>query len=88
LLPFVVCFLVILHIFFLHLYGSSNPLGVSSSVTKVSFHYYYSAKDLYVYFVFFFIFIIFTLKYGYFFIDAENFIPANPLVTPTHIQPE
>jgi ubiquinol-cytochrome c reductase cytochrome b subunit len=38
--------------------------------------------------VFFFIFIVFTLKYGYVFIDAENFIPANPLVTPTHIQPE
>ena len=31
---------------------------------------------------------VFTLKYGYAFIDAENFIPANPLVTPTHIQPE
>jgi quinol-cytochrome oxidoreductase complex cytochrome b subunit len=31
---------------------------------------------------------VFTLKYGYVFIDAENFIPANPLVTPTHIQPE
>lgn len=88
LLPFVIAFLVILHIFFLHLHGSSNPLGVSSSTNKVSFHYYYSVKDLYVYFVFMFIFIVFTLKYGYVFIDAENFIPANPLVTPTHIQPE
>ena len=88
LLPFVISFLVILHIFFLHLHGRSNPLGVSSSTNKVSFHYYYSVKDLYVYFVFIFIFIVFTLKYGYVFIDAENFIPANPLVTPTHIQPE
>jgi len=88
LLPFVVTALVILHIFFLHLYGSSNPLGVSSNTNKVSFHYYYSVKDLYVYFVFFFVFLFFTLKYGYAFIDAENFIPANPLVTPTHIQPE
>lgn len=35
-----------------------------------------------------FVFMFFTLKYGYSFIDAENFIPANPLVTPTHIQPE
>jgi ubiquinol-cytochrome c reductase cytochrome b subunit len=34
------------------------------------------------------VFIFFTLNYGYVFIDAENFIPANPLVTPTHIQPE
>nr|UBX38544.1 cytochrome b [Brachionus fernandoi] len=88
LLPFVVTALVILHIFFLHMYGSSNPLGVSSNTNKVSFHYYYSVKDLYVYFVFFFVFLFFTLKYGYAFMDAENFIPANPLVTPTHIQPE
>jgi ubiquinol-cytochrome c reductase cytochrome b subunit len=88
LLPFVVTALVILHIFYLHTYGSSNPLGVSSNTNKVSFHYYYSVKDLYVYFVFMFVFIFFTLKYGYSFIDAENFIPANPLVTPTHIQPE
>ena len=88
LLPFVVTALVLLHIFYLHEYGSSNPLGVSSNTNKVSFHYYYSVKDLYVYFVFIFVFMFFTLKYGYSFIDAENFIPANPLVTPTHIQPE
>jgi len=88
LLPFVVLFLVVLHLFFLHMYGSSNPLGVSSAVTKVTFHYYYSVKDLFVYFVFFFVFIVFTLKYGYLFMDAENFIPANALVTPIHIQPE
>lgn len=88
LLPFVVRFLVILHIFFLHMYGSSNPLGVSSSTYKVPFHYYYSVKDLFVYFVFFFVFTVVTLHFGYSLIDAENFIPANPLVTPNHIQPE
>lgn len=88
LLPFVVAALVIIHIFFLHLHGRSNPLGVRSATNKVPFHYYYSVKDLYVYFVFFFVFIVVTLKYGYNLIDAENFIPANPLVTPTHIQPE
>lgn len=88
LLPFVVSFLVILHLFYLHLEGRSNPLGVRSNTNKVAFHYYYSVKDLYVYFVFMFVFMVFTLKYGYIFIDAENFIPANPLVTPNHIQPE
>lgn len=88
LLPFLVTVMVILHIFYLHVYGSSNPLGISSNTNKVSFHYYYSVKDLFVYFVFIFVFMFFTLKYGYVFIDAENFIPANPLVTPTHIQPE
>jgi len=88
LLPFVVTVLVGLHLFYLHMYGRTNPLGISSNTNKVPFHYYYSVKDTFVFFFFFFIFIIFTLKYGYVFIDAENFIPANPLVTPTHIQPE
>lgn len=88
LIPFVVLALVVLHIFFLHQTGRTNPLGIRRSTNKVPFHYYYSVKDLYIYFVVLFIFIFFTLKYGYSFIDAENFIPANPLVTPIHIQPE
>ncbi len=88
LMPFIVAFLVILHFFFLHMKGSSNPLGVSSNTYKVPFHYYYSVKDLYVYFVVIFVFLFVTLNNGYSLIDAENFIPANPLVTPTHIQPE
>lgn len=88
LLPFVVVFLVVLHLFYLHLYGRTNPLGVSSMGNKVPFHYYYSVKDLFVYFVFLFALVVFSLKYGYAFMDAENWIPANPLVTPTHIQPE
>lgn len=88
LLPFVITALVVIHIFYLHIEGSSNPLGVSSSVRKVSFHYFYSVKDSFVFFVVIFLFIVFTLKYGYVFIDAENWIPANALVTPNHIQPE
>lgn len=88
LLPFVVRALVVFHLFFLHQYGRRNPLGVSSNTNKVSFHYYYSVKDLYVFMVFIFIFLFVTLNYGYNLIDAENWIPANPLVTPTHIQPE
>lgn len=88
LLPFIITALVIIHIFFLHLEGRSNPLGIPSSPYKVSFHYYYSVKDLFVYFVVIFVFMVFTLKYGYYFMDAENWIPANALVTPNHIQPE
>ena len=88
LLPFVILALVVFHLFFLHQTGRTNPLGVSSNTNKVSFHYYYSVKDLFVFFVFLFLFMFFTLKYGYSFMDAENFIPANPLVTPVHIQPE
>lgn len=88
LFPFVISALVVLHIFFLHSTGSTNPLGVNRNTYKVAFHYYYSVKDMFVYFVFFFLFMFFTLEFGYSFIDSANFIPANPLVTPTHIQPE
>jgi len=88
LIPFIVLGLVVLHLFFLHQRGRSNPLGISSNTNKVPFHYYYSVKDLYVFFVFAFVFLFVTLNYGYNLIDAENWIPANALVTPTHIQPE
>lgn len=88
LLPFIVSVLVGLHLFYLHMYGSSNPLGITSNTNKVPFHYYYSVKDTFVFMVFLFVFMVFILKWGYLFIDAENFIPANPLITPTHIQPE
>jgi quinol-cytochrome oxidoreductase complex cytochrome b subunit len=50
-MPFIIVGLVILHIFYLHLRGRSNPLGTSSSTNKVSFHYYYSVKDLFVFFM-------------------------------------
>lgn len=88
LLPFVITALVVVHVFYLHLEGRRNPLGVNSSVNKVSFHYYYSIKDSFVFILLLFVFILFTLKYGYSFMDAENWIPANSLVTPNHIQPE
>lgn len=88
LLPFVVFFLVVLHIFYLHLTGSNNPLGVSSSSLKVSFHYYYSVKDVLGVLLFFFSLLVISFVWGYNLIDAENFILSNPLVTPTHIQPE
>jgi ubiquinol-cytochrome c reductase cytochrome b subunit len=64
--------LVVLHLFFLHQRGRSNPLGISSNTNKVPFHYYYSVKDLYVFFVFAFVFLFVTLNYGYNLIDAEN----------------
>lgn len=87
-LPFVVVFLVVLHVFFLHSEGSSNPLGVSASSYKVGFHYYHSVGDILGFILFGFVFLLVSLKFGYVLIDAENFIPANPLQTPTHIQPE
>lgn len=88
LLPFVVTALVILHIFFLHSEGRRNPIGVRRNTYKVAFHYSYRVKDSLYFFLYIWLLVIFSLTLGYSFIDAENFIPANPLVTPAHIQPE
>jgi len=87
-LPFVVTFLVVLHIYYLHIYTRSNPLGVDSSSNKITFHYYFIIKDFILFILVFFIFILFRCIFGYSFIDPENFIPANSIVTPIHIQPE
>jgi len=87
LLPFVIVVLVLVHLIFLHNYTSINPIGLDPEV-KLSFHYSFTAKDFIVFIVIFYIFFIFTLIYGYNFIDPENFIEANSLVTPKHIQPE
>jgi ubiquinol-cytochrome c reductase cytochrome b subunit len=77
-----------MHLIALHQHGSNNPLGVSSNYDKISFHPYYTFKDL-IGFNFLFLFLIILIFYypntlGH----PDNFIPANPLVTPIHIQPE
>jgi len=88
LFPFVLAFLRILHLLFLHETGSNNPLGVTSDYDKTSFHTYYTSKDL-VGFIFYFAFLaILGLLFPLLLSDPENFIPANPLSTPAHIQPE
>ena len=88
LFPFIILGLSVVHLVFLHEVGANNPMGLNSFGDRVSFHPYYSYKDLFgvVLVVFFLIFLvlIFPSVLG----DPENFIPANPLVTPVHIQPE
>lgn len=88
LLPFVVLGLVMIHFLFLHQNGSSNPLGFRRATYKVPFHSFFSFKDMVGFLFFAFGLMFIALVYGYSLIDAENFIPANPLVTPIHIQPE
>jgi len=87
-LPFVILALVIIHITFLHITGSSNPIGVSSNLDKIPFHPYFTIKDiigiLIVLLAFSFICLYTPLILG----DNENFTPANPSRTPHHIQPE
>nr|QNV12040.1 cytochrome b [Linyphia triangularis] len=87
-LPFIILFMVILHLLFLHKTGSSNPLGINSDFDKISFHPYFSFKDIYGYMVWGILFMYVCLKSPYIFMDVENFIPANSMVTPVHIQPE
>jgi len=87
-LPFLIIGVIILHLLFLHQSGSNNPLGINSNCNKVSFHPYYSVKD-----VSGMLLLILTLVIVAFFTpnilgDPDNFIPANPLVTPIHIKPE
>nr|AXS66268.1 cytochrome b [Bostrichoidea sp. 2 KM-2017] len=88
LLPFVVMALTMIHLLFLHQTGSNNPLGTNSNIDKIPFHPYFSSKDLFGYMMMIFILVILTLKNPYLLGDPDNFIPANPLVTPVHIQPE
>jgi len=87
-LPFIVLFLVLLHLFFLHKIGSRNPLGSNRDFDKILFHPYFSIKDLFGYFVWGSVYLFICLLAPYIFIDVENFIPSNPIVTPVHIQPE
>nr|DBA44303.1 TPA_asm: cytochrome b [Peltospira operculata] len=87
-LPFVIVALVMVHFLFLHETGSNNPLGLNSDATKIPFHSYYSFKDI-VGFLFLFLFLVLVVTFfPSMFLEPENFIPANPLVTPVHIQPE
>lgn len=88
LLPFLTAAVVIIHLVFLHQSGSSNPLGTNSNIDKIPFHPFHSWKDLLgvILIIFFLIFI--CLVTPYLLGDVENFSPANPLVTPIHIQPE
>jgi quinol-cytochrome oxidoreductase complex cytochrome b subunit len=90
LLPFVIAAVVALHIWALHVPGNNNPIGVEvkSSRDTVSFHPYYTMKDL-------FAIVVFCIPFAYFAFYApdllghpDNFIPANSQVTPAHIVPE
>jgi ubiquinol-cytochrome c reductase cytochrome b subunit len=90
LLPFVILGVVILHIWALHLPGSSNPTGVEvkSEQDTVPFHPYYTAKDGFGLGVFLTILAILIFFAPNFLGEPDNYIPANPLSTPANIVPE
>jgi len=87
-LPFILTFLIIIHIVCLHETGSNNPLRVPNNTDKVPFHPYFSWKDIFGTIILIIIFLIVVIIFPYKLSDPENFIPANSLRTPPHIQPE
>nr|WBR65611.1 cytochrome b [Layahima elegans]WBR65624.1 cytochrome b [Layahima elegans] len=88
LLPFIVAAATMIHLLFLHQTGSNNPLGINSNLDKIPFHPYFSFKDIIGFILMTFTLLMITLYTPYGLGDPDNFIPANPLVTPVHIQPE
>nr|APX39679.1 cytochrome b [Chaetocnema depressa] len=86
--PFIIFALMIIHLLFLHQTGSNNPIGVKSNIDKIPFHPYFTFKDILGALIMVAMLTLLTLKNPYLLGDPDNFIPANPLVTPIHIQPE
>nr|YP_010329835.1 cytochrome b [Trabala vishnou]UNP54584.1 cytochrome b [Trabala vishnou] len=88
LFPFILTMMTMIHLLFLHQTGSNNPLGLNSNMDKIPFHPFFTFKDIMGFIILLFILIMLTLVNPYLLGDPDNFIPANPLVTPIHIQPE
>nr|YP_009528976.1 cytochrome b [Ophraella communa]AST14963.1 cytochrome b [Ophraella communa] len=87
-LPFIIFAFMIIHLLYLHQTGSSNPIGSNSNIDKIPFHPYFTFKDILGALIMLLLLISLTLKAPYLLGDPDNFTPANPLVTPIHIQPE
>nr|ACP04308.1 cytochrome b [Drosophila pseudoobscura] len=87
-LPFIVLAMTMIHLLFLHQTGSNNPIGLNSNIDKIPFHPYFTFKDIVGFIVMIFLLISLVLINRNLLGDPDNFIPANPLVTPAHIQRE
>jgi ubiquinol-cytochrome c reductase cytochrome b/c1 subunit len=90
LLPFVIVALVMLHLLALHQHGSGNPLGIDTKGPQdtIPFHPYYTIKDMFGLGVFLLLYAALVFYYPNALVEPDNYIPANPLVTPAHIVPE
>nr|BAU51632.1 cytochrome b [Chirolophis japonicus] len=88
LFPFVIAGASLVHLLFLHQTGSNNPLGLNSDADKISFHPYFSYKDLLGFAALVTALTALALFSPNLLGDPDNFTPANPLVTPPHIKPE
>ena len=86
--PFIIVALSAIHLLFLHNRGAKNPVGLKSKYDKSPFHIYYTTKDTVGFVALIAGLLALALLFPGALTDPENFIPANPLVTPPHIQPE
>lgn len=88
LFPFLLAGLIIIHLILLHEKGSNTPVGLNPNSDKIPFHIYYTSKDLYGFILLIILICILIFYAPNTLGDPENFIKANPLVTPIHIMPE
>nr|WDA66128.1 cytochrome b [Phymatolithon calcareum] len=88
LFPFIIAALSLLHLAVLHQDGAGNPLGIESSVDKIVMYPYFIIKDLLGLIVFGLLFASFVYFYPNTLGHPDNYIEANPMVTPAHIVPE
>ncbi len=91
LIPFLILGLVVLHIWALHVPGNNNPIGIDvkkPSKDTVPFHPYIVIKDAFALLMFMIVFAFFVFYTPNILGHADNYIEANPLVTPAHIVPE
>ena len=87
-MPFAIAGVVIIHLSLLHTEGSNNPLGINTNVQTIPFYPYFYVKDLFAFFVLLLAFAIIIVYYPNTLGHPDNYIPANPMVTPAHIVPE
>jgi quinol-cytochrome oxidoreductase complex cytochrome b subunit len=87
-LPFIIAALAVIHLALLHENGSTNPSGVDFGGDYIFFYPYFYVKDLFGFLIFLLVFTIFISFYPNALGHSDNYIPANPLVTPAHIVPE
>lgn len=87
-LPFILIAVAIVHMIFLHQTGSNNPLGINRDSDRIPFHKYFTVKDLLGYAIALVALIRILIFSPNLFTDPENYLIANPLTTPVHIQPE
>lgn len=86
LLPFLLLFFILLHIYTLHIKGGNNPIGLKEK--QINIKTYYLNKDIFSFLSFLLFFIILIFFYPTSIGHEDNYIESNPLVTPTHIVPE